>query len=428
MTAITVDTARSLWLRARPSIVGMLVMASVLLYVQHSFSTLVVPHVLNSWLVGMWACVMLFSGSVIALLVPRLRAGLPPVFFVRAGQVVALGLCFGIVVSVWILMPPADGPLRMLMVLLCMWFIAMVIILNPDTMSIYGALAVVASMASFVVIYDMEYRWALAGFLIGEGAALVAIRRLIWRAANRFEAAHQIATAERDAKTRFIASASHDLQQPVQAAWMFAENALQATNDISRARATAGMRTSFASVQALLETMLDHLRLEAGAIVVRSESVALNELVHEVVGENLGAAEAAALQCRIAHSSLEVRADRALLKRALANLVVNAIRHSDASKLVIGARLSGPDVTLWVIDNGRGIAVDEQARLFDDYTRGTEQDGTKQSGFGIGLASVRRIAVLLDGSAFIDPRWKKGAAFAVRLPRSDETVARCKAA
>ena len=428
MIATSTQSARSLWLRARPSIVGMLVMAAVLLYVQYSFSTLVAPQLLRPWLIGMWACIVVFSVTVSALLLPRLRAGLSAAFFIRVGEVVALGLCFGIVVSVWILMPPADEPLRMLMVLLCMWFIAMVIVLNPNAASIYGALAVVASMASFVVVYEMKYGWALAGFLIGEGAALVAIRRLIWRAADRFEAAHQIATAERDAKTRFIASASHDLQQPVQAAWMFAENALHATNDISRARATSGMRNSFASVQALLESMLDHLRLEAGAVVVRRESVALDGLVHEVLGENLGAAEAAGLKFHNVHSSLDVLADRALLKRALTNLVVNAIRHSDARKLLIGARLSGEIVTLWVIDDGRGIAPSEHARLFDDYTRGTEEEGATQGGFGIGLASVRRIVGLLAGRAYIDPRWKDGAAFALCLPQSHTTVVRCKAA
>ena len=216
--ATTAHSARSLWLRARPSIVGMLVMAAVLLYVQVAFSNLVAPQLLRLWLIGMWACVVLFSVTVTALLLPRLRAGLSPAFFIRVGEIVALGLCLGIVISVWILMPPADEPLRMLMVLLCMWFIAMVIVLNPNAASIYGAMAVVVSMASFVVVYDMQYGWALAGFLVGEGAALVAIRRLIWRAADRFEAAHQIAAAERDAKTRFIASASHNLQQPVQAA------------------------------------------------------------------------------------------------------------------------------------------------------------------------------------------------------------------
>ncbi len=428
MMATTAQSARSLWLRARPSIVGMLVMASVLLYVQYSFTALVTPQILGPWLVGMWACIILFSVTVAALLLPRLRVGLSPAFFIRVGEVVALGLCFGIVVSVWILMPPADEPLRMLMVMLCMWFIAMIIILNPNAASIYGAMAVVVSMASFVVVYDMEYGWALAGFLIGEGAALVAIRRLIWRAADRYEAAHQIAAAERDAKTRFIASASHDLQQPVQAAWMFAENALNATNDMARARATSGMRTSFASVQSLLETMLDHLRLEAGAVVAHRERVALDELVREIVCENQGAAEAAGLRFQAVSTSLEVLADRALMKRALTNLVVNAIRHSRAKTLLIGARLSGDVVTLWVIDNGRGIAHSEHARLFDDYTRGTEQDGITKGGFGIGLASVRRIAELLDGTAFIDPRWTGGAAFALCLPQSHGTVAQCKAA
>lgn len=423
----TMDETRALWTRARASVVGILVMASVLLFTQHAFGPLVEPLLMTAWLAWMWSCVLLFVGASVALLTPRIRARLSRRTFITLGRVVAVGFCAGIVTSVWILMPPANGDLRLLMILLCMWFVAMVVILNPDAASIWGALAVVVSMAAFILVYEMPYAWALAGFLIGEGVALVAIRRLIWRAADRFEAAMVIAAAERDAKTRFIAAASHDLQQPIQAAWMFAENGMASGNDLARARAAAGMRASFASVQSLLETMLDHLRLEAGAVVARRDPVALGPLIAEVVAEHQGAAGGAQLRLVAIPTRRTATGDAALIKRALGNLVGNAVRHSDGRRVLIGARGGRDRVSLWVIDDGRGIAPADRARLFDDFAQGSE-GGQSRGGFGIGLASVRRIAALMDGDARLDPRWTGGAAFALTLPAAQESLVRCEAA
>jgi signal transduction histidine kinase len=409
-------TSRTVTERAIPSIVGALVMMSVLLYVQYDFASFVMPKLLTAWLLWMWACLAMMAVAVPALLVKRLRRGIHPRVFVLVRQLASTAFCAGIVLSDWLFMPMADPSQRMLWVLLTMWFIAMIIILMPDVQSIYAALAVVISTASFAVAYRMPNAWSLAGFLIGEGTALVAVRRVIWRAAEDSEAAHAITISERDAKTRFIASASHDLQQPIQAAAMFAESALRAPDESARTSAVAGMRASFASVQALLESMLDHMRLEAGAVRPRHEPVPLASLFAEVTAEHKAAAEAAGLQLVTAKTVLLVIGDPPLLKRALGNLIGNAVRHSGGKRVVLGARRAGNKVTIWVIDDGRGVAPADQPRLFEDYSQGSDH-GLARGGFGIGLASVRRIAELLNGSARFEPGWRGGAAFAIELPR-----------
>jgi signal transduction histidine kinase len=313
--------------------------------------------------------------------------------------------------------------LRLLMIILCMWFIAMVIILNRDRLSIVGALAVVASMASFTLIYDVEYALPLAGFLIMEGVALVMIRRLIWRAAETLEAALAIVRKERDAKTRFIASASHDLQQPLQAASLYFDQILDSTDGALRERAVAGARSAFASTQSLLETMLDHLRLEAGAAPVRIEPIALDETLSAVALEHGALALAAGMRIRVVRCGLTVAADRRMLKRILGNLVGNAIKHAQGEHILIGTRRRRNRAEIWVIDDGNGVAATDVDRVFEDYTRGTDHGTVERGGFGLGLASARRMAQLMSGTLDLDRRWTGGCAFVLRLELAEQDPA-----
>jgi signal transduction histidine kinase len=119
-------------------------------------------------------------------------------------------------------------------------------------------------------------------------------------------------------------------------------------------------------------------------------------------------------------SALAVSADPALLARAIDNLVVNAIRHSGGQRLLLGARRAGDGVAIWVIDDGRGVAAGERDRLFEDYAQGAQAG---PGGFGIGLASVRRLLALMAGEAGIEPRWTGGAAFRLWLPAARPQLA-----
>ena len=125
-----------------------------------------------------------------------------------------------------------------------------------------------------------------------EGVALVMIRRQVWRAAETLEAALTLASNERDAKTRFIASASHDLQQPLLAASIYFDHAISVEDGPARDEAITGARQAFSSTRALLQSMLEHLRLEAGAEKARMQSCDLGQIVDEVIREQTGPARA----------------------------------------------------------------------------------------------------------------------------------------
>ena len=401
--------------RAVPSIVAITVMSTVLLFIRAEFSAIVEPRLLNPWLTYMTGCVAFLTGTFVASMVPRWRAARGRLFWTRMGQLSSIAFCLGIAISVWILMPPANDILRMLMVLLCMWFIAMVIILNADRVSVGGAVAVVGSMAIFTLAYDLPHALPLAGFLIMEGVALVMIRRMIWRAAETLEIALLLVRSERDAKTRFIASASHDLQQPLLAASLYFGHAISSKDGSARETAIAGAHQAFASTRALLQAMLEHLRLEAGAETARNQDFDLGKVVRDAVSEQAAPSRAAGVRLITVPFSQNVCADPLLISRILGNLLGNAIKHAGAQRVLIGATQRGGTLLLWIIDDGCGIAATDADLVFKDYVQGT-QTIRHPGGFGLGLASSRRMAELMNATLVLDQRWQRGCAFVLKLP------------
>lgn len=402
------------WTGGIPEIVAIIVMVTVLLFIRMQFAAMVAPALLGSWLAYMACCVAARIAVLGASLIPSLRKRISHAARVRAGQGITLAFCIGIMASIWILMPPSDDLLRMLMIILCMWYIAMVIVLNADTLSAAGALGVVGSMAVFVVSHRLPYAFALAGFLVMEGAALIMIRRAMSRSALKLQAALSLVQRERDAKTRFIASASHDLQQPLQAARLYFEHALTSPQVEVRERAIDGVRRAFASTGELLQSMLEHLRLEADAVAVRLAPVRLDEALHAVALEHEPSAQAAAIQLRTHAGPITVAVDAHLFRRTIGNLLGNALRHSQGTRVLIAARRRAGGVDIWVIDDGIGVEASEADRLFDDYFQGSARPNAA-GGFGLGLASARRMAALFGGTLELDRRWRNGCAFRLHL-------------
>jgi signal transduction histidine kinase len=237
------------------------------------------------------------------------------------------------------------------------------------------------------------------------------------RAARALEEALNVVAAERDAKTRFISSASHDLGQPLQAAALFFDQTLTARDEEDRGRAVGGVRRSLAAAEALLSHMLNHLRLEADAVTPRPLDISARQLIERIAAQYAPAAAAAGLCIRTAGRDYVLRADPQLVHRALGNLTHNAIGHSHAKTLLLGARrLDAGAVRLWVIDNGMGVEPAEADRIFEDYHQGPRPAHQPRLGFGLGLSSVRRIAQLSGGQAGLDTRWTGGAAFFIDLP------------
>ena len=181
-------------------------------------------------------------------------------------------------------------------------------------------------------------------------------------------------------------------------------------------RAVDGVRRAFASAEQLLSHMLGHLRLEADAVEPHRSPVAVGPLLARIAAQFGPAAEAAGIELRPCASSATLLLDPVLIDRALGNLVGNAVQHSRARRVVLGARRQGDRVRLWVVDDGAGVAPIDARHVFDDYYQADPGSGAVRSGFGLGLPSVRRLAALMGGSAGLDPRWVRGAAFYLDFP------------
>lgn len=398
-------------IRMIPELVALVVMATVLLFVRYQFAGSVHPLLLGAWLTFMWLCI---AARIVSVAIGR-RRGMTGPERGPGGRYITFAFCLGIVASVWILMPAADPMLRLIMIILCMWFIAMVIILNPDALAVAGSLAVVASMAAFALLYRIPYSPVLAGFLLMEGVALIMIRRMSVRASRALEEALAVVQAERDAKTRFLAAASHDLQQPIQAARLYFDRLLDNIPEEQRRQVVTGGRAAFESTQKLLESMLEHLRLEAGAMRARRETVDLSAAAASVVLEHQPSLRAAEVDARVAARG-SAAGDDHLVRRILANLIANVVKHSGGRNVLIGTRHRAGHAELWVIDDGAGIEPGDRAHLFQDYFQGTGRGARQLGGFGLGLASARRMAELMGGTLELDPRWCRGCAFVLRLP------------
>ncbi len=422
------------------SVAGALLLALAVLYFGTAFWGRVEPWLIIPWLLILAAGLVAWITALVLIVVRRpddqeLARGWAPAG--RNGMI----LCNLVAMAgVWIFLPATDaGQLPVVLVIyMCFLSIQVLGATEATQAPAPAVLGVLASLIAYLLIQETPHSVPLSITLAVFGAAALVMRSLIRRAviqateaqalteqaAAALEQALTLVAAERDAKTRFIQSASHDLQQPVQAADLYLDALLAEPDSDARALAGQGVREALGSTRALLDHMLQHLRLEARAVQVNLEPVALDDLISRTVRQHGPATRAAGMVLITPRSRLAVLADRDLLARALGNLVANAIRHARGERVLIGARRdSAGAVTLWVIDDGEGVSTADHQLLFEDFVQGAGQTGS--GGFGLGLSSVRRIAALLDGSAGLDPRWKDGAAFFIRLPQAAVTGLRC---
>lgn len=356
----------------------------------------------------------------------RVRVWSPIAIFIRVTSNIV------VLATIWLFLPHLSRDLQLTMMVFYAAHAPTQLLAMPERgwVNGVGTAAILGSVALFNIIYGGAYATALAIFASAFGAVMVILgnvearlignvmaeRRRSDETALKLERALADIAEERDAKTRFIATASHDLGQPIQAANLFFSQMVRASDDTTRAQAADGVRRAFDSAEQLLSHLLGFLRLEADAVDPHRTLVSLGQTMERVVAQFKPVAETHTVTLRATANSIMMMTDRTLLERALGNLVDNAIRHSSANSILVGARKREGLVELWVLDDGQGVASPDTAQIFDDYFKGTEAVAQTRSGFGLGLASVRRVATLLGGEAGLDPRWRKGAAFFLRLP------------
>ncbi|MEL6878793.1 MAG: PAS-domain containing protein, partial [Pseudomonadota bacterium] len=215
-------------------------------------------------------------------------------------------------------------------------------------------------------------------------------------------------------KTRFLAAASHDLIQPLNAARLFASAVgEEVAGQAHLERLVKDLDGSIASADRLIRALLDISKLDSGGIEPKLEPVAIDIVFDEVAREFAVQAEAKGLELRRVHTSAWAITDRALLTSVLRNLVSNAIRYTETGGVLLGVRRVDDHILLSVHDTGRGIADADKERIFHEFERAISSD---REGLGLGLAIVRRITRLLDVHVETESELGRGSSFALQMP------------
>ncbi|QHE87762.1 ATP-binding response regulator [Hydrogenophaga sp. BPS33] len=236
-----------------------------------------------------------------------------------------------------------------------------------------------------------------------------------------------VENADRE-KSRFLASASHDLRQPLHAISLFTSVLEHARPGQDVAQTVQGLGHSVRMLNQSLDTMLDISRLDAGAVQPRIEPLRVHELFLSLSHTYAGSAQDKGLQIRFrAPGDLVVASDALLLARLLGNLIDNAIKYTRTGGVLVAARSCatarrGGAVCFEVVDTGIGIAREHQARVFDEFYQLANPQRDRAAGLGIGLSIVQRLARLLDHPMALCSRPGRGTRFRVwvreRIPRA----------
>jgi len=236
-------------------------------------------------------------------------------------------------------------------------------------------------------------------------------------AESALRAAKEAAELANHAKTKFLAAASHDLRQPVQALFLQAA-ALEARmgEPDKAAPILTHVKGSLAALNGLLEALLDVSKLEAGTVKPQVSTFPLSETVEQIVAEFEPLARSKGLVLKMAETTAVVRTDASLFGRILRNLVANAIRYTRRGKILVGCHPHGQTLSVEVLDTGIGIAKEKLDDIFQEFYQVGNSERDRDQGLGLGLAIVRRLARLLDCPVSVRSTEGKGSAFTVQVP------------
>jgi signal transduction histidine kinase/CheY-like chemotaxis protein len=247
---------------------------------------------------------------------------------------------------------------------------------------------------------------------------------------QRLDGLNRALEAANAAKTRFLAAASHDLRQPVQA--LALNMAALGHESVSPAQAQLVQRMA-ASLQALtqmFDVLLDISRLDAGIVPVAPQRVALVPLLQRLHGELDASATARGLQLRLHLPPLPpplspgatgpcTRSDPVLLERCLRNLLDNALKYTRSGGVLLALRRAGDGWQVQVSDTGVGMTPEVLARACDEFFQADNPERDRSRGLGLGLAIVQRLLRLMGHRLALSSRAGRGTTARVELPHED---------
>lgn len=315
----------------------------------------------------------------------------------------------------WLLMPPGPIPVEWLAVqsvFVAGLMTGVIPVVAPSRTAVYVWLAPLAlGMATRALaqggavgisfcVYIVLYAFVAFGFARQQSELL---RSGLRSQIEKEELSRQLMAQSLDLerlnteRSRFFASASHDLRQPVHALALFSEALRREVQGSPAQRLADRVVEATQSVSGLLNGLLDISKIDAGAVQPVFAPVAVDQIFMRLSQLYEDRAAAAGLQLRFHPIPCEFVSDADLLVRVLFNFVDNAFKYCEHGGVLMSARRHGDRIRFAVWDTGRGIGAEHLSRVFDEFYQVDNLHRDSARGLGIGLAIVRRLAVLLEG-------------------------------
>lgn len=232
-------------------------------------------------------------------------------------------------------------------------------------------------------------------------------------------AARQVADQANRAKSRFLRAASHDLLQPLSAAKLFLSHLRELSTDAMQRDLVSHLTATIDSAEELIRALSNIAKLDSRSFRTNLAPIAMGRLFRRLIIDTQPLAASRRIDLRFVASGVTVLSDGVYLRQIAQNLITNALKYTTGPKVLVGVRRDGSDpdegpaVWLEVLDQGPGIAPQDQDRIFNEFER-LEQE--KQAGTGLGLSIVRRACEQLGHRLELVSVQGTGSRFRVRLP------------
>ncbi|WP_434456183.1 response regulator [Stutzerimonas urumqiensis] len=247
------------------------------------------------------------------------------------------------------------------------------------------------------------------------------------RAERALREARDAAQAANLSKDKYLAAASHDLLQPLNAARLLISTLRERHLPAAEQTLVERAHQALEGAEDLLTDLLDISKLDQSAIKPDIDVYRLDELFAPLVSEFQTVAEAAGLTLRARIPAVAVSTDFRLLTRILRNFLSNACRYTDRGAVLLAARRRGDQLRLEVWDTGRGIPTDQIGAIFLEFNQLGRQRAEERKGVGLGLAIVDRIASMLGYRVQVRSRVGRGSVFSIDVPLAVEAPVRAAA-
>jgi signal transduction histidine kinase/ActR/RegA family two-component response regulator len=241
---------------------------------------------------------------------------------------------------------------------------------------------------------------------------------------RQLAAALEQAEAANRAKTRFLASASHDLRQPIHTLSLFGGALSMRTLDPASRDIVGHMNAALEALTTQLDALLDISKLDAGVMRASPAPLDLRSFLERLKRGFEAAARAKGLELRLdCPPGALARTDPALLERIVRNLLDNAVKYTEAGHVSLAVQAHDGRLVLSVADSGRGIGEADQARVFEEFYQVDNPERDRTKGLGLGLAIVKRLAELLGIGLELESAPGFGTTFRLSLPAAPSVAA-----